>query len=128
MLRACVRVAQQDRAQDSWLQNWAPRGETARRIRSKSGNAPGAARTRPIPSQAAALVAEGVETGWAAPTGGNAQGEGTVQTTNAAGQVVQQVADTSGAVLEVTRDASGNIVNLRVLQQATGGQPAPNGQ
>ncbi len=37
--RACVRVAQQDRAQDSWWLNWAARLETARWIRSKSGNA-----------------------------------------------------------------------------------------
>ena len=36
---ACVRVAQQDRAQDSLLQNWAWRSETAPRIRSKSGKA-----------------------------------------------------------------------------------------
>ena len=41
----------------------------------------------PIPSQAKAKAAEGVETGWAAPKGpchnGGSYGEGTVQTTNA---------------------------------------------
>ena len=37
-------------------------------------------------------------------------------------QVVQQLTDTSGALIEVTRDTAGSIVNLRVLQQATGGQ------
>lgn len=37
----------------------------------------------PIPSQASEKSVEGVETGWAAPKGVYAHGEGTVQTTNA---------------------------------------------
>lgn len=36
----------------------------------------------PIPSQAPEKSGEGVETGWAAPKGLMAHGEGTVQTTN----------------------------------------------
>jgi len=36
----------------------------------------------PIPSQAPEKSGEGVETGWAAPKGLTAHGEGTVQTTN----------------------------------------------
>jgi hypothetical protein len=44
------------------------------------------------------------------------------ETTNSAGQVVQQLAATSGALIQVTRDAAGNVVNLRVVQQAAGGQ------
>src|SRR3954447_2163870 len=47
-----VRVAQQDRAQDSLLQNWALRRETSQRIRSKSGKARVPLGTLPIPSQA----------------------------------------------------------------------------
>ena len=47
-----VRVAQQDRAQDSLLQNWALRRETSQRIRSKSGKAGVPLGTLPIPSQA----------------------------------------------------------------------------
>lgn len=53
--------------------NWAPRRETARRIRSKSGKAHGAFRALPIPSQAEgnapAFPPEGVETRRAAPNG-----------------------------------------------------------
>src|SRR3954447_20448969 len=47
-----VRVAQQDRAQDSLLQNWALRRETSQRIRSKSGKAGVPLGALPIPSQA----------------------------------------------------------------------------
>ena len=71
--------------------NWASRGETARRIRSNSGNAPTvrAPGPRPIPSQARTRhrrLREGVETRRAAPKGRRelrAHGEGIVQTTNA---------------------------------------------
>lgn len=77
----CVHVAQQDRAQDSYLiGRW--EWETAQWIRSNSGNA--LVFTVPIPSQASGFskLGEGVETERAIPDGIYAHGKETVQPTN----------------------------------------------